>query len=343
VFEGMTICGYVIGANKGYLYLRGEYRYMLDQLNQVLERRREQKLLGKGILGKQGWDFDIEIHHGAGAYICGEETALIESLEGKRGVPRSRPPFPVSNGFMDMPTAVNNVETLAAATLIVVKGGEWYKAIGTAKSAGTKILSVSGDCEKPGLYEYPYGVTVAQVLVDCGARNTQACQIAGASGITIGPEEFMRHIAFEDIPTGGSFMIFNDSRDMFEVAHNFAHFFAHESCGFCTPCRVGTTLLKNIMDKIHAGHGGEQDLQDAALINHTLKTSSHCGLGQTACNAVADTMQKFRPSYVRRLASMEFKPAFDLDSALSKAREITGRDDAAAHFSHDATNKGVVA
>ena len=332
VFEGMTISGYVIGAKKGLVYLRGEYRHLLDPLNAVLERRRQANLLGAGIQGRTGFDFDIEIHLGAGAYICGEETALLESLEGKRGVPRRRPPFPVSNGFLDQPTAVNNVETLAAAALIAAKGAAWYKAIGTAKSSGTKILSVSGDCDRPGIYEYPYGVTVAQVLADCGARDTQACQIAGASGTCVSPPEFKRRIAFEDIPTGGSFMVFDGSRDIFEVARNFTHFFADESCGFCTPCRVGTTLLKNVMDKIHDGHGGEYDIQDALLITKVLRTASHCGLGQSACNAVNDTLKKFRPSYELRLHSRKFEPAFDLDKALSKMREVTGRDDAGAHF-----------
>ncbi|KIM00623.1 NAD-reducing hydrogenase subunit HoxF [Paramagnetospirillum magnetotacticum MS-1] len=332
VFEGMTISGYVIGAKKGFVYLRGEYRYLLEPLNAVLEKRRAAKLLGKSILGRTGFDFDIEIHLGAGAYICGEETALLESLEGKRGVPRKRPPFPVTSGYLNQPTAVNNVETLASAALIAAKGAAWYKSIGTPKSAGTKILSISGDCERPGIYEYPYGVKVSQVLADCGARDTQACQIAGASGLAIAPNEFGRRIAFEDIPTGGSFMIFDNTRDMFQVARNFAHFFVHESCGFCTPCRVGTTLLANAMDKIDEGHGGEYDISDIWRVIRTLKTASHCGLGQTAGNAVADTLQKFRPSYELRLNVRDFEPAFDLDKALSKMREVTGRDDPGAHF-----------
>ncbi|OAN49857.1 NADP oxidoreductase [Paramagnetospirillum marisnigri] len=343
VFEGMTVAAYVIGAKKGLVYLRGEYRYLLDKLNAVLEKRRADKLLGKSILGQTGFDFDIEVHLGAGAYICGEETALLESLEGHRGVPRKRPPFPVTSGYLGQPTAVNNVETLASAALIAAKGAAWYKSIGTAKSSGTKVLSISGDCARPGIYEYPYGVTVSQVLADCGAIDTQACQIAGASGLCIAPGEFGRRIAFEDIPTGGSFMIFDNTRDMFEVARNFVHFFVDESCGFCTPCRVGTTLLKNVMDKIHDGHGGEYDIGDAQRVIKTLKTASHCGLGQTAGNCVADTLQKFRPSYELRLTVREFEPAFDLDKALSKMREVTGRDDPGAHFhiAHRKSKSGV--
>jgi len=259
VIEGMTVCARIVGARQGFIYLRGEYRYLLDHLQGVLQQRREQNLLGKNILGDTGFDFDICIHVGAGAYICGEESALIESLEGKRGTPRNRPPFPVTHGYLDQPTVVNNVETFAAASLIAQRGGAGYAGHGTPASSGTKILSVSGDCARPGIYEYPFGVSVAQVLADCGASNTQAVQISGASGVCVAANEFQRRIAFEDIPTAGAFMVFDHSRDMFEVARSFVHFFAHESCGFCTPCRVGTALLKNMMDKLAHGHGSPYD------------------------------------------------------------------------------------
>ncbi|MBU1664644.1 MAG: NAD(P)H-dependent oxidoreductase subunit E, partial [Gammaproteobacteria bacterium] len=238
LFEGMTICAYAIGATQGFLYLRGEYRYLLEPLNEALARRRAARLLGRDILEHTGFDFDIEIHLGAGAYVCGEESALIESLEGKRGIPRNRPPYPVTHGYLQQPTTVNNVETFCAAALIAAGGDEWYRSVGTAKSAGSKVLSVSGDCARPGIYEYPFGVTVRQVLEDCGAENTLAVQISGPSGVCIAADEFDRRIAFEDLATAGAFMVFDASRDMFEVARNFAHFFAHESCGFCTPCRV---------------------------------------------------------------------------------------------------------
>jgi [NiFe] hydrogenase diaphorase moiety large subunit len=281
VFEGMTVAAYTIGARRGFLYLRGEYRYLLDHLNAVLARRREQNLLGSDILGIRGADFEIDIHFGAGAYVCGEESALIESLEGKRGTPRNRPPFPVTNGYLDQPTIVNNVETFAAAAMIALKGGDWYAAIGTKHSAGTKILSVSGDCDRPGIYEYPFGVTVRQVLADCGARNVQAVQVSGPSGICVAPDEFDRIIGFEDIPTAGAFTIFDESRDMFEVARNYVHFFQHESCGFCTPCRVGTSLLKNLMDKLHNGHGSPYDfneiekLNQPAAVDESLRPGAH--------------------------------------------------------------------
>ena len=332
VFEGMTVAAYVLGARRGFLYLRGEYRYLLDPLNAVLQRRRSAGLLGANILGIPGADFDIEIHLGAGAYVCGEESALIESLEGKRGTPRNRPPFPVTNGYLDQPTVVNNVETYAAAALIALNGGEWYAGIGTRQSAGTKILSVSGDCAQPGLYEYPFGVTVRQVLEDCGGKDVQAVQISGPSGICISPDEFDRRIGFEDLPTAGAFMVFNHSRDMFEVARNFVHFFQHESCGFCTPCRVGTSLLKNLMDKLHNGHGSPYDFTEIEKLNQLLLSMSHCGLGHTACNPVLDTIAKFRPAYERRLEHTDFTPAFDLDRALAAARQMTGRDDPGAHI-----------
>jgi [NiFe] hydrogenase diaphorase moiety large subunit len=332
VFEGMTLCGYVIGAKKGMLYLRGEYRYLLDQLNAVLARRREQKLLGKNILAQVEFDFDIEIHLGAGAYICGEESALIESLEGKRGTPRNRPPFPVTSGYLNQPTVVNNVETFAATCHIAQQGGAWYTGIGTAKSTGTKIMSISGDCARPGIYEYPFGVSVRQMLDDCGAINTQAVQVSGPSGVTVSAAEFDRVLAFEDIGTAGAFMVFDDSRDMFEVARNFVHFFAHESCGFCTPCRVGTSLLRNLMDKLHNGHGSPYDFKEIEDLNQLLLSMSHCGLGHTACNPVLDTIAKFRPAYEVRMLHQEFTPAFDLDWSLEAARQMTGRDDTHAHL-----------
>jgi [NiFe] hydrogenase diaphorase moiety large subunit len=332
VFEGMTVAAYAIGARRGFLYLRGEYRYLLEPLNAVLQRRRKDKLLGADIIGIPGADFDIEIHLGAGAYICGEESALIESLEGKRGTPRNRPPFPVTNGYLDQPTIVNNVETFAAAALIALNGGDWYAGIGTRHSAGTKILSVSGDCERPGIYEYPFGVSVSQVLEDCGARDVQAVQVSGPSGVCVAPAEFDRIIGFEDIPTAGAFTIFDNSRDMFEVARNYVHFFQHESCGFCTPCRVGTSLLKNLMDKLHNGCGSPYDFAEIEKLNQLLQSMSHCGLGHTACNPVLDTIAKFRPAYEKHMVRKDFEPAFDLDRALAAARQMTGRDDPGAHI-----------
>lgn len=336
VFEGMVIAAYTVGAELGMLYLRAEYRYLRPRLEKFLAGMRAQNLLGKDIGGQRGFDFDIEIHLGAGAYVCGEETALIESLEGKAGKPRIRPPFPVTCGYLNQPTVVNNVETLCKATEVAIHGGAWYESIGTKQSAGTKILSVSGDCEQPGIYEYAFGVRISQVLEDCGARDSIAVQVSGASGVCLSEREFGRRIAFEDVPTAGSFMLFDTHRDMFEVARNFAHFFKHESCGFCTPCRGGTALLSAIMDKIAEGRGTQYEMNELLRLQAVMKAGSHCGLGQTAGNAIADTVQKFRPCYERRLAETDFVPAFDLNAALAKTRHLSGRDDAHAHLGVDA-------
>jgi [NiFe] hydrogenase diaphorase moiety large subunit len=332
VFEGMTIAALVIGARRGLVYLRGEYRFLLEPLQAVLQRRREQGLLGTSIQGQSGFDFDIEIHVGAGAYVCGEESALIESLEGKRGTPRIRPPFPVERGYLGQPTTVNNVETFCAVTHIAVHGGAWWSAIGTPQSTGTKIHSVSGDCERPGLYEYPFGTRIGRILEDCGARDTQAVQVGGPSGVCLSVSEFGRRIAFEDVPTAGAFMVFDRSRDMFEVARNFAQFFAHESCGFCTPCRVGTELVVRRMDKLSKGYGSGEDVQVLYELDKLMHNATHCGLGAAACNPLRDTIAKFRPAYEGHLTSLHFVPGFDMDAELSQARLATGRDDTGAHL-----------
>jgi [NiFe] hydrogenase diaphorase moiety large subunit len=332
VIEGMTACAGIINASRGFIYLRGEYLYLLDHLNEVIQRRRDARLLGNGILGRAGFDFDIDIHLGAGAYICGEESGLLKSLEGKRGVPRRRPPFPVTSGYREQPTIVNNVETLLAAAKILLHGSDWYRSRGTSQSSGTKILSISGDCQQPGIYEYPMGVTIAQVLEDCGGADAQAVQISGAAGHMVPASEFNRAIAFEDLSTAGSFMVFGPQRDMLDTVRNFAHFFVHESCGFCTPCRVGGALLCNLVDKLHSGHASDYDISEMRTISEVMQSASHCGLGHTAPNALLDLLDKFPDSYRSRLKHTDFEPAFDLDAALAEARELTGRDDASAHL-----------
>ena len=332
VFEGMTIAALVVGAKQGLVYLRGEYTYLLDHLQAVLARRRSQGLLGNAIQGSAGFDFDIDIHVGCGAYVCGEESALIESLEGKRGTPRIRPPFPVERGYLGQPSTVNNVETFSAATHIAVHGGTWWAGIGTPQSTGTKIHSVSGDCERPGLYEYPFGTRIGRILEDCGARDTQAVQVGGPSGLCLSALEFGRRIGFEDVPTAGAFMVFDRSRDMFEVARNFAEFFARESCGFCTPCRVGTELVVRRLDKLGKGYGSSDDVQVLYELDKLMHSATHCGLGAAACNPLRDTIAKFRPAYEQHLKSLHFAPGFDLDAELSQARMATGRDDSGAHL-----------
>jgi len=332
VFEGMTLCSAIIGASQGFLYLRGEYLHLYDKLQSILQERRAAGLLGDNIQGL-GLNFDIEIRLGAGAYICGEESALIESLEGKPGIPRNRPPYPVTSGYLNKPTVVNNVETFMAAAHIAVKGGDWFGHFGTEKSAGSKILSICGDCSRPGIYEYPFGVRIDQILIDCGAQDVLGVQIGGPSGTFISNKELDRQLAFEDLATGGSFIVFNTSRNVLEIAQNFTHFFAHESCGFCTPCRVGTSLLKKQLDKIVDGHGSAGDVVELESLCQLVKNNSHCGLGQTAANPILTTLQRYPDLYEKQLKSISYEPGFDLDGALEIARRMAHRDDAAAHLS----------
>ena len=332
VFEGMTIAALAIGAQQGFVYLRGEYRFMLEKLEGTLHSRRQAGLLGAGILGHAGFDFDIQIHVGAGSYVAGEASALVESLEGKRAKPRLRPPRLAEVGYLGLPTVVNNVETFCAVVPITLHGGAWWSGIGTPVSTGTRLHAVSGDCDRPGIYEYPYGVRIGRVLEDCGARDTQAVQVGGPSGECLSAFEFGRRIAIEDVPTAGAFMVFDRSRDMFEVARAFAEFFAHESCGFCTPCRVGTALVVKRMDKLAQGRGSRHDIDVLFELDKLMHLTTHCGLGETACNPLRDTISKFRPAYERHLQSLYFEPAFDVDRELSIGRLMTGRDDTAAHL-----------
>jgi [NiFe] hydrogenase diaphorase moiety large subunit len=335
VFEGMTVAAFAVGAKRGFLYLRAEYPFLLAPLEATLAERRKQGLLGNGIRGVAGFDFDIEIHVGAGAYVCGEESALIESLEGKRGIPRNRPPYPVTSGYLQQPTVVNNVETLAKAAFVVMHGADWLRVRGTGRSAGTKVLSVSGDVPRPGIYELPFGATVREVLELCGATNVQAVQVGGPSGMLLSRSEQNRRIMFEDVPSAGAFMVFDDSRDILQVLENFATFFAHESCGFCTPCRVGTALQRRMLSALAKGYGTRRDVKDLARVAKVMKASSHCGLGATAGNAALDALEKFKPAFEKRLGTLEVMPTFDLDRSLAPAREVTGRDDDEAHLSHE--------
>ncbi len=333
LIEGMTLCARVIGASEGYIYVRGEYRYLLASLQTVLNQRRQSGLLGRGILGVEHFDFDIQIIVGAGAYVCGEESALLESLEQKPGVPRLRPPFPVTQGYLGQPTVVNNVETLVAAAHIAQHDAPWFKQHGSAQSSGSKLLSISGDCAEPGIYEYDFGVSLAQILQDCGAQTVQAVQLSGPSGRLLAPADFHRILGFEDLACGGSLMIYHQQRDLLDAVQNFSHFFAHESCGFCTPCRVGSSLLRNRIDKIHAGHGTALDVAEVQQLGVLMQRRSHCGLGQTAANPLLNLLESFPDVMNKRLLQQTFEPHFDLDAALSEARQLSHRDDQEAHLS----------
>lgn len=325
VFGGMTVAAFAIGAREGILYLRAEYEYMLRHLESELAKRRHLGLLGENICGCEGFDFDVRIQLGAGAYICGEESALIESLEGKRGAPRARPPFPVQCGYLGQPTLVNNVETLCCAARIMVEGGAWFAGLGTKDSTGTKLLSVSGDCERPGVYELDYGITVRQVLEIVGAEDAQAVQMGGPSGRCLAHKDFARTISFEDLPTGGSVIVFGPDRDILECMRQFTAFFAEESCGWCTPCRVGTTLLEQSLKKILDGRGTVSDLDALENLGRTVKTMSRCGLGQTAANPVLTTLRNFPDLYENRVRPDNGVTAFDLASAEADCLAVAGR------------------
>jgi [NiFe] hydrogenase diaphorase moiety large subunit len=300
VFEGMTIAARAIGARRGILYLRGEYVYMLPHLEGVLAKRREAGLLGAAIGGVAGFDFDISIHQGAGAYVCGEETALIESLEGNRGEPRNRPPFPVDTGFLQQPTVVNNVETLASVTAILAKGADWFRGIGSEKSAGFKLFSVSGDCERPGVYEFPFAITIADLLEKVGGTGAKAVQVGGASGTCVPAWDFGRRIAFEDVATGGSIIVFGPDRDMLHVAKNFMEFFVEESCGQCTPCRVGNAKLLEGLEMLERGTCSTAYLRELESLCETMQMASKCGLGQSSPNAFLSIMSAFQDEILGR-------------------------------------------
>jgi [NiFe] hydrogenase diaphorase moiety large subunit len=326
LFEGMTVAGYAIGSKEGYLYLRGEYAYLLGFLEGVLQQRRHIGLLGNNIAGKEGFDFNIRIQLGAGAYICGEESGLIESLEGKRGAPRHRPPFPVTYGYMEQPTSVNNVETLCCAARVLEKGADWFKGIGTKDSTGTKVLSVSGDCKHPGVYEIELGTAIDDLLQMVGANHPQAVQIGGPSGTCVAPKDFGRKICFEDIATGGSVIIFGKERNLLEIVKEFTEFFNEESCGWCVPCRAGTTIALKMLGKILEGKGSTEDLDMLKKVGNTIKTMSRCGLGQTAANPILTTLQNFRGLYENLCKTDEFIPPFDYEKAIAVGIEIAGRD-----------------
>jgi len=324
VIEGMTVCGITIGAQKGFIYLRHEYEFLRPRLERRLQRRRDAGKLGRNICGHHGINFDIEIIMGAGSYVCGEESALIESLEGKRGIPRIRPPFPVTHGYRGFPTVVNNVETLAYAAGIAAEGPGFFKQDDAPR--GWKLLSISGDCRSPGIYEMPVGTTVGEALKICGAEDVQAIQVGGPGGTLLAADETERELSFDDSNTGGSFIVFNQSRDMLDVALNFTKFFAHESCGFCTPCRVGTKLMANMAEKIAGGHGARLDIEQMHRVNRLMTQASHCGLGQSAAVPILSTYEKFPDAFMRRMEDVEYKPAFDVDAAIERSRQIVAEE-----------------
>ena len=319
VLAGLTIAGYAVGAREGIVYLRGEYAYLRPFLEHVLARRRADGLLGKDVAGKKGFDFDIRIQMGAGAYICGEESSLLNSCEGRWGDPRNRPPFPAQRGYLASPTVVSNVETLACITKILEGGPAAFAEHGTQQSTGTKLFSVSGDCWKPGTYELPFGIRLAELLERVGASDPKAVQVGGPSGRLVPPAEYGRSLSFDDLATGGSIVVLGPDRNLLEVVRAYQGFFRHESCGYCAPCRVGNAILERYLDRILSGLGEPADLRAMERAARTMKRASRCGLGQTACNPVLTSLESFRPLYEGAVAEDPhgFCRSFDLASAVA--------------------------
>jgi [NiFe] hydrogenase diaphorase moiety large subunit len=319
VFEGMTIAARAVGALEGIVYLRGEYRYLLEHLHAVLEERRARGVLGQG--------FDIRIQLGAGAYVCGEEGALISSCEGLPGEPKTRPPFPVTRGYLGFPTVVNNVETFAHVARLLDQGPGWFHAMGTERSHGTKLFSVSGDCERPGVYELPYGQKVRDLLALAGAEHAAAVQVGGPSGTMIGRDSFDRCLSFDDLATGGAIIVFSSQRNILEIVDYYMSFFVHESCGYCTPCRVGNVFLKKAIEKFRKGQASDEDITYLKELSGTIIETSRCGLGMTSPNPVLSSLENFPLVYaaLTRPSKYGVKATFDIQSAIDGARGIAKR------------------
>ncbi|MDR3046534.1 MAG: hypothetical protein LBU51_02840 [Bacteroidales bacterium] len=287
VFAGMAICGHVIGAKEGYLYLRGEYLFMVPKLNAILTWFNAK-------IKDLGYDFAISIRRGSGAYVCGEETALIESMEGKRGESRNKPPYPVAEGFRNKPTVINNVETFVDVAMIQKYGVECFKKLGTQDSRGSKVFSISGDTLKPGVYELEMGMKLSDFVDEFGDGDTKAVQVGGASGFCVPRKHFAETIiGFEGIPTGGSMMLFNSSRSMYNVLLNYLEFFADESCGQCTPCRVGCQQLVKGIEAVKSGKKDADYLNVLLKLTDAMKTTSKCGLGQSVANPCSSIIGNF--------------------------------------------------
>lgn len=292
VFSGMAICGKVIGARKGYLYLRGEYRFLLPSLMKELDSYHEHARA-------LGLDFSIEIKMGSGAYICGEESALFESMEGGRGEPRNKPPYPTTSGFQKKPTVINNVETFVNVLMIMRLGPEQYKKLGTSDSRGSKVFSVSGDTPIPGIYELELGMPLDKFVDEFGDGDTKAVQVGGASGFCVPRKKFKDTIiGFEGVPTGGSMMIFNSSRSMYNVLHNYLEFFEEESCGQCTPCRVGCQQLLKGIRAVKKGEKKAVYLDQLMKLSESMKITAKCGLGQSVANSFSSIVNNFREEMI---------------------------------------------
>ncbi|HTX87673.1 MAG TPA: NADH-ubiquinone oxidoreductase-F iron-sulfur binding region domain-containing protein [Bacteroidales bacterium] len=292
VLAGMAICGKVIGAKQGFIYLRGEYKFLHAGLQKEIDIFHEN-------IQKLGLDFTIQIKMGSGAYICGEESALFESMEGKRGEPRNKPPYPTVSGYMNKPTVINNVETFVNVLMICRIGPIQYRKLGTRDSRGSKVFSVSGDTPKAGIYELELGMPLVQFVDEFGDGDAKAVQVGGASGFCVPRKKFKDTIiGFEGVPTGGSMMIFNSSRSMYNVLHNYLEFFEEESCGQCTPCRVGCQQLRKGIEAVKRGEKPAAYLDQLMKLSETMKITAKCGLGQSVANSFSSIVSNFKEEMI---------------------------------------------
>jgi NADH-quinone oxidoreductase subunit F len=293
LIEGLAIAGYAVGATQGYIYLRAEYHYLLGLLEDAVNQARQSQLLD---------GFDVAIREGAGAYVCGEESALMESIEGKRGEPRYRPPFPTVAGLWQKPTIINNVETLMNIPPIVLKGGDWFSGIGTERSKGTKVFSVSGDVAKPGVYELVLGTPLRELVEELAlASNVKMIQIGGATGRILPYDLIDTPLAFENVLGAGAVTVFDESRDVIDIVYRTMEFLADESCGKCTPCRQGTEVMVETLERFRRGEGSKRDIKALEDLSDTMMLTSLCGLGQAAPFPVLDTLKHFRDDYEKRI------------------------------------------
>ena len=306
IIEGMVIAGYAVGARKGYIYIRGEYQQSVAHTERAIDVAREMGLLGTDIMGS-GFNYDITVFKGAGAYVCGEETALLESIEGRRGESQMKPPFPPTHGLLGQPTVINNVETLANVPHIIAKGAEWYCTIGTGQSRGTKIFSPCGDVQYPGVYEVPFGATLRDIIYTMagGIKNGKKLKgvlMGGPSGVFVGEDALDRKLCAEDLnPGAGALIVVNEDRCMVDLMQNIAQFFYHESCGQCIPCREGTKRMLEFFNWWTAGAGSEADIKLLDSLVSTMQTASRCGLGQFAGVAFKSSLPLFEDEYKAHL------------------------------------------
>ena len=292
VFCGMAIASRAIGAKMGYIYLRGEYKFLIPKLNEELLKFHK-------TMDEINLNFRIQIRLGSGAYICGEESALFESIEGKRGEPRNKPPYPTVSGLFGKPTAINNVETLVYTVMIMRYGAAHFKELGTKDSRGSKVFSVSGDTPKAGIFELELGMSVDEFVDEFGDGDTKAVQVGGASGFCVPRKKFEETIiGFEGVPTGGSMKLFNSTRSMYNVLHNYLDFFTEESCGQCTPCRVGCQQLLKGVEAVKRGDKNSKYLDELVKLAKTMKRASKCGLGQSVGNAFGSIVENFKEEII---------------------------------------------